>query len=96
MKFDKTGDRFSNVVYTDAAGKQFRLAPVRPGTAGAPQPSCKYPLPDACFATADKNIGMCLCKPTDKTSAGGGEYTISLLLPAINKVRDAAAKGRSK
>lgn len=95
IKFDKTGDRFTNVVYTDAAGKQFRLAPVKPGTSGAPQPTCKYPLPDACFATADKNIGMCLCKPTDKTSAGGGEYTVALLLPAIQKVRDAAARQKS-
>jgi hypothetical protein len=94
IKFDKTGDRFTNVVYTDAAGKQFRLSPVKPGTGGAPQPTCKYPLPDACFATADKNIGMCLCKPTDKTS-GGGEYTIALLLPAVQKVREAAARQKS-
>jgi hypothetical protein len=92
VKFDKTGDRFTNVVYTDAAGKKFRLTPAKPGTAGAPQPTCKFPLPDACFGTANKNIGMCICKPTDITSNSGGEYSISLLLPAVQKVREAAAR----
>lgn len=96
MKFDKTGDRFTNVVYTDAAGKQFRLAPLRPGTAGAPQTPCKTPLPDACFGTANKNVFMCICKPSDFAGNSGGEYSISLILPAVQKVRDAAAKGRSK
>jgi hypothetical protein len=96
VKFDKTGDRFTNVVYTDASGKQFRLAPVRPGTAGAPPPTCKTPLPDACFGTANKNVYMCICKPTDFAGNSGGEYSIAILVPAINKVREAAAKGRSK
>jgi hypothetical protein len=91
ISFNKRGDKFVNVVYTDAAGKKFRLVPAKPGTGGAPQPSCKFPIPDACFGTADKNIGMCMCKPTDLTSNGGGEYTITLLLPAIQKVREAAA-----
>jgi hypothetical protein len=96
IKFDKTGDRFTNVVYTDASGKQFPLAPVRPGTAGAPQPTCKFPIPDACFGTANKNVYMCICKPTDIASNSGGDYSIALLLPAVQKVREAAAKGRSK
>src|SRR5688500_13256568 len=96
MTIDKPGDRFTNVVYTDAAGKQFRLAPVRSGTAGAPPPTCKTPLPDACFGTANKNVFMCICKPSDFAGNSGGEYSIAILVPAINKVREAAAKGRSK
>lgn len=92
IKFVKRGDKLSDVVFIDAAGKSTRLTPVKPGTNGAPQPSCKFPIPDACFGTPNKNIGMCMCKPTD-LSSGGGEYTIGLLLPAVQKVRDAAARG---
>jgi hypothetical protein len=91
IKFVKRGDKISDVVFIDAAGKQTRLAPVKPGTNGAPQPSCKFPIPDACFGTPNKNIGMCMCKPTD-LSSGGGEVNIGLLLPAVQKVRDAAAR----
>jgi hypothetical protein len=92
MTFDKTADRFTNVVYTDAAGKQFRLSPVRPGTGGAPQPVCKTPLPDACFGTANKNVYMCICKPTDIASNSGGEYSITILVPAVQKVREAGSR----
>jgi hypothetical protein len=81
------GDAFSEVVYTDAAGKKFKLVPTTGGTTGAPQPPCKFPLPDACFATADKSVYMCVCKPTDLSN---GNYGVSLLLPAIQKVREAA------
>jgi hypothetical protein len=84
----KTGkDGFSEVVYKDPTGKSFKLAPATPGTNGAPQPSCKFPIPDACFATADKSIGMCICKPTDLSN---GTYGVSLLLPAVQPAREAA------
>jgi hypothetical protein len=89
LKFTKTGDRFSNVIFTDASGKVQNLQPARPGVNGAPQPACKYPLPDACFATADKNIGLCMCKPTDLSAHPDG-YIITLILPAVQKIREAA------
>jgi hypothetical protein len=89
----KRGTRFSDVVYTDAAGKTTRLSPVQPGTGGAPKPACKFPIPDACFGIPNnQSVGMCICKPTDLSS--GEEYTISLLLPAIQKVRDASARNK--
>jgi hypothetical protein len=90
LKFDKSGNKFTNVIFIDAAGKTHRMVPAQPGTNGAPQPSCKYPLPDACFGTADKNIGMCMCKPTDLNS--NSPYTVTMLLPAVQKVREAAAR----
>lgn len=89
LQFTNNDDKISNVVYIDPAGKRFNLLPSKPGTNGAPQPSCKYPLPDACFATSDKSIGMCMCKPTDLTSNTDG-YTIGLLLPAVQSVRQPA------
>jgi len=90
LKFEKNGNRFTNVVFIDASGRSHQLQPAAAGTNGAPKPACKYLLPDACFATADKNIGMCMCKPTDLNS--NSPYTVTLLLPAIQKIRDAALK----
>ncbi len=76
IKFVKRGDKFFDVFFTDAAGKTFRLIPSTPGSAGAPKPNCEYPIPDACFATADKNIGMCMCIPTDNSNGvvAGAHY----------------------
>jgi hypothetical protein len=86
VKFTRRNGKISNVVYTDAAGKSTRLTPNTPGTNGAPKPSCKYPLPDACFGSAEK-VGMCMCRPTDLSSGENDIYTIGLLLPAIQKIR---------
>jgi hypothetical protein len=92
LKFHKQGEKFSNVVFIDGAGKTHRLKPSSPGTAGSTRTPCKYPIPDACFATADKNIGMCMCKPTDLTTNGEGKILVSLLLPAVQKVREAVVR----
>lgn len=92
ISFVKRGDRISDVVYTDAAGKATRLAPTKPGTGGAPNTSCKYPLPDACYSIPNnQSVGMCICRPTDIKS---DDYVVSigLLLPAVQKVRDAATR----
>lgn len=91
LTFVKRASAFSNVVFIDAAGKRTSLTPTAGGTSGAPQPECKTTLRDACFGTANKNIGMCICKPAN--IAGAPEtYSISLLLPAVQKVREAATR----
>jgi hypothetical protein len=72
IRLIKRGEAFSNVVFQDAAGKIVRLNPNDGTTEGAPTPVCKCPLPDACFATADKNIGMCMCKPCDLSNGDNG------------------------
>jgi len=88
IRFIKRGDSFSNMTYQDATGKMERLTPNDGSTDGAPTPECKCPMPDACYATANKNIGLCMCKPCELTS--GDVYNIALLLPAVQKVREAA------
>jgi hypothetical protein len=88
LKFNKQGDKFSNVVFVDAAGKTHPLKQSSPGAVGSTKTPCKYPIPNACFATADKNIGMCMCKPTDLTTNDDGKIMISLLIPAVQKARE--------
>lgn len=77
LLFVKSGNTFSDVIFTDEAGKSTRLTPARGGTDGAPTPTCKTKLPDACFSSPDKNIGMCICKPGDITN-GDEVYTIKV------------------
>jgi hypothetical protein len=86
----KRGDTFLNMTYQDVAGKIERLTPNDGSSDGAPTPQCKCPMPDACYATANKNIGLCMCKPCEVSA--DGEYNIALLLPAIQKIREAAAR----
>lgn len=93
LKFTKRGDTFSDVIYIDAAGKESRLSPVKAGTGGAPKPNCKWPIPDACYSIPNnQTIGMCICKPTELSN--GKEYSISLLLPAVQAAREAARRSQ--
>jgi hypothetical protein len=92
IRFVKRGESFSNVIFQDAAGKVERLNPNDGSTEGNPTPLCKCPLPDACFATANKNVGMCMCKACDLTIGEPESWAIGLLLPAVQKVREAAAR----
>jgi hypothetical protein len=91
IQITKRGDRFSDVVYTDAAGKATRLAPNSGSAENLPKTPCKNKLPDACFGSASLNAVMCLCRPTNLSAAGGGDPTeilIGLLLPAVQKIRE--------
>ena len=87
LVFVKKGNSFSDVIFTDNAGKSTRLTPTRGGTNGAPKPECKTKLPDACFSSPDKNIGMCICKPGDITNGDAGyvvKFYRELLLREAN------------
>lgn len=78
LTFVKRGDSFSDVIYKDSTGSSTRLLPTQGGANGAPKPECKTELPDACFGTADKTIGMCICKPGDISNGRPGTYYIKL------------------
>ena len=82
LTFVKKGDSFSEVIYKDAAGISTRLIPTPAGTGGAPNPECKTKLPDACFGTANKSIGMCICRPG---SIPTGVYTLTFYGAGILK-----------
>ena len=91
LKLVKRGDKFSDVVYTDAAGKSTRLAPNNGSTEHLPKTPCKYKLPDACFGAGSQNVFLCMCRPTD-LSNGSDPYSIGLLLPAVQAAREAARR----
>jgi hypothetical protein len=49
IKLVKRGDKFSDVVYTDAAGKAIRLAPNNGATGNLPKTPCKMQLACCCL-----------------------------------------------
>jgi hypothetical protein len=93
LKFTKRGDKFSNVVFTDVAGKTIRMAPSNGSTGAAPKLPCKYKLPDACFGSGSQGA-MCICRPTDIASGPNDPYSIGLLLPAVQAAREAARRSQ--
>lgn len=86
VKFTKRGDKITDVVYTDAAGKSSRM---QSSQVAGPKP-CKCPIPDACYSIPNnQSIGMCICKACDLSS---GNHVVTMWLPAVQKIRDAANK----
>ncbi len=88
IRLTKRGDTYSNVMVVDATGKVERLSQ-SDATPGGTNPVCKCPIPDACFSTDNKNVGMCICKPCDLTTPENDPTAIliGLLLPAVQAAR---------
>ena len=64
----------SKAIYQDVLGRSTQLNPTKGGTNGAPRPDCKYKLPDACFSSPDKSIGLCICRPDALSGAATVTY----------------------
>lgn len=80
IKFTKRGDKITDVVYTDAAGKTSRM---QASQVVGPKP-CKCPIPDACYSIPNnQSIGMCICKACDLSS---GNHVVTVWLPAVQKI----------
>ena len=75
LQFTKTGDRFSNIVFKDSLGRSHTLSAIPANTAGAPRPECRSSSLNACFASANKDFGVCICKPDSKTD----EYVMTFM-----------------
>lgn len=75
LTFTKTGDRFSNIIFKDSLGKSHVLNAIPANTPGAPKPECRSSSLNACFASADKYFGVCVCKPDGKTD----EYVMTFM-----------------
>jgi len=86
LTFMKKNDFFSNVIFTDAGGLTSRLVPGN-NMPGAPKPICPFPIPEAWFSSSG-NIGLYICRAS-ATTGNLGLFTISLLLPAVSKIRTA-------
>jgi len=76
------GVGYSEVIFKDDAGKSTRLTATRSETNGAPKPECKSKLPDTCFSSSDKNIGLCICRPDDLST--GRSTTIRIRFASGN------------
>ena len=83
LTFMKKNEFFSNVIFTDATGKTSRLVPNN-GNAGIPKPVCQFPIQDASFGAG--SIGLSICRASGFAGISGS-FTISLLLPVVQKIR---------
>jgi autotransporter-associated beta strand protein len=84
ITFTKSGNSYRGVTYVNSGILTVKLEPTRGGTNGAPKPECKSTLPDACFSSADKKIGLCICKPATISNDGNDIYTVRLQMPIGN------------
>jgi hypothetical protein len=84
LTFMKRNEFFSNVIFTDAAGKTSRLVPII-GASSALKPTCQFPIPEASFGTT--GIGLSICRAS-VTPGNSGLFKVSLLLPENKKSED--------
>lgn len=76
IEFNKSGDRFTDVVVIDEHGHATRLANSPRQSTGLPGMPCQFPIPDACFSMPNsQEVAMCFCKPTDLPN---GEYAVTI------------------
>jgi hypothetical protein len=92
LRFMYRGGNILNVMLQDAAGQIIRVGEETDPAAGNPNPvpTCKGEL--RCSFSQKYNTTICFCIPELPLSSGAPVVQIGLLLPAIQKVREAASR----
>lgn len=90
LRFMMRGGKIANVMHQDAAGKITRLADTDPGTGHNPNPNPECKWEERCVYNQENGTAVCFCTPdVIKSNEPVG---IALLLPAVQKVREAASR----
>lgn len=90
LRFMMRGGKIANVMHQDAAGKITRLADTDPGTGHNPNPNPECKWEERCVYNQEKGTAVCFCTPdVIKSNEPVG---IALLLPAVQKIREAASR----
>lgn len=90
LRFMVRGGQIANVMHQDAAGKITRLADTDPGTGHNPNPNPECKWEERCVYNQENGTAVCFCTPdVIKSNEPVG---IALLLPAVQKVREAASR----
>jgi hypothetical protein len=91
VKFQKSGDKFSDVVYVDAAGNTTRLVPVTAFRSNAGKLNCRKAGSNTLFESTDGSICMCITK-SPVVAGASAPLTVSLALPVVQSTREGAPK----
>jgi len=84
LQFNFKGHYFSNMVFLDAAGTSHAIKTARSGVNGVAQPSCGADKVKELWASYQKDIGVCICKPKPKPNGAGDahlEFDMTIDMP---------------
>lgn len=93
LRFVLRGGQIGNVTHQDATGKITRLSDTEPGSTEnnpTPNPECKWE--EHCVYNKEQGTAVCFCTPDVIKSNEPTPVGIGMLLPAVQKVREAAAR----
>lgn len=92
LRFMVRGGKIANVMHQDAAGKITRLTDTDPGSGHNPNPNPECKWEEHCVYNQENGTAVCFCTPDVIKSNDPTPVGIGLLLPAVQKVREAASR----
>jgi hypothetical protein len=95
LQFEFKGNAFSNFSFLDSLGAAHLLSASN-ATVSAPRPVCQSNQVRESYASSQKDIGVCLCKPNPPASGATNlEYHLTIDMPiASNKTKAGKAQNR--